>query len=115
MKRFLIVFALCLLVIQGLDAQTLIINATPSRYVTTGIITGSVGCGAILFGGVAALYNSSNSTTDVRNTDLAIMGVGFGIFAIGGGLIFGGLYHDKYFKWSLVAPKKNQIGLAYNF
>ena len=53
-----------------------------------------------------------------HNTAVAVMDVGIVVFAAGLGMTIAGAIHDhskNNNKWSVVAPKRNEMGLAYNF
>jgi hypothetical protein len=99
-------------------------NPNISPVTIAGIVTGSVGCGVSMVGFLVYASNSSGRgsngsqssySQETHNTSIAMMGIGLGMVAVGTGLIIAGVTHDKKTRWSLVAPKHNEIGLAYNF
>lgn len=120
----LFAFAVCMFISTGLHAQKfeLDIKLQPKKdpLVTTGMLIGAVGIGAVQYGVIYYHFGSSRKTgsdavTDHNRTFLAIAGAGVGLFAIGGGLVYAGLTKNKKIRWSLVTPKGNEIGIAYNF
>lgn len=121
MKRLLIIITLCMLIGSNSYAQVdVTIHHTPTwqerrPLIVSGLVIGAVGLGTAAYGALDYSYNGDNADATYRRTDLAIMGAGIGLFAIGGGLVYLGLSKGVDLRWSLIAPKKNEIGLAYNF
>jgi hypothetical protein len=61
--------------------------------------------------------NGSNSSysENNHNTAIAVMGIGAGLIVVGGVLLIVGGTQSHNKKWGLITPKKNEVGLAYNF
>ncbi|MCD6010313.1 MAG: hypothetical protein K0Q79_175 [Flavipsychrobacter sp.] len=121
MKRLFIVIALCIFIAGDSGAQVdVTIHHQPTwqerrTLIVSGLAIGAVGLGTAAYGALDYSYNGNDANAAYRRTDLAIIGAGIGLFAIGGGLVYLGLSKGIDFRWSVVAPKKNEIGLAYNF
>ena len=91
-----------------------------SPLIIVGIVTGSVGCSMAVVGFLAYMSydgsapNAAGNSVNAGNDFLGIMGAGIALFIAGGSLIINGVSNDRKHKLSLIAPKKNEIGLAYN-
>ena len=121
MKKVLVTLAICMFITPYLHAQVdVTINHRPDWYerrklIISGMVIGAVGCGAAMYGALDYAANSDNVNASYRRTDLAVAGVGVGLFAIGGGLVYLGLSKGVTVRWSVITPRRNEIGFAYNF
>ena len=90
----------------------------------TGGIVACVGFATTIVGGLVYLvddlvyYDPNNSSSPNVNTGLTIIEIGGGLAAAGCIVGITGLIMDRSRgdnRWGVVAPKPNQVGLAYNF
>ena len=84
-----------------------------------GLITMGVG-GTLCIGGAvmafAGLGSNSNNGGAYFVYGLLVAVVGDAVFWVGTGVFIGGVIHDhRNRRISLIAPKSNEVGLAYNF
>ena len=79
-----------------------------------------IGIVSTCIGGCVAVYGFfsyvATEGEGPNNNTLAVTEIGAAMAVTGIGLIIAGSIHDRNrHRWSLVAPKKNEMGLAYNF
>lgn len=121
MQRLFIIISLCIFMARGSNAQVSVdIHHHPTwqerrPLIVSGLVTGALGLGTATYGALDYSYNGDNADAIYRRTDLAIIGAGIGLFAIGGGLVYLGLSKGIDFRWSVIVPRKNEIGIAYSF
>ena len=116
MKKILCIFLLLALNVPATFAQAHF-KDHPRPHVNPllvgGIVTGSVGVMGLGLGGM--IYALSGETPGGTNPGIPVMAVG-GALAVGGAImIFAGVSQMRGKRLSLVAPKPNQLGMAYNF
>lgn len=82
---------------------------------------GLMGAGSLMFvGGIALALSADNenNTTNNGHIGVAILVGGVMVFVAGTAMsIVGGsvYHHSKKHRYSIISPKKNQLGLAYDF
>jgi len=83
---------------------------TGAVFMSVGFTIFWVGIGEQIDDGLSGSGSSSGGS---------LSGAGVGLFAVGTGLLIGGIIHDVHTnrgsRWSIITPRKNQVGLAYNF
>jgi len=135
MKQIILVFAFMGFFTAKVKAQKIYYDQMRKRHqLCAGTIVGISTMGSGVFLALAgALLDYENTGNQAysgsmsspaqyeadHKSDVAIRNIGLGLF-LAGGIVFiaGRSYDDKHkndHKISLVAPKKNEIGLAYNF
>ena len=127
--KFVLVVALVMLCISHTQAQPFFRDRMPQRppisvATACGITSCSLGVVSLAIGGLIYLVNassagSSNSSYSQsdQNTSYLFLGTG-AVLAIAGGILIGAgtsHNHEHSRRWSAVAPKRNELGLAYNF
>ena len=126
MKPILLLVALTWLFNSNARAQGLFNRFKQERSRNPPSAAKVVGCIAIPVGAIAALYGFLDlSLTGIRRTGDPERGpdpLGVGLVVGGCTFIAGGItllivdaHHHKKNRWSVIVPKKNEIGLAYNF
>ena len=115
MKKLLCIFLLLALNVPATFAQGHF-KDHPRPHVNPllvgGIVTGGVGVMGLGLGGM--IYALSGETPGGTNPGIPVMAVG-GALAVGGAImIYAGVSQMHGKRISLVAPKPNQMGIAYN-
>ncbi len=123
MKNITLTLVSILILISNTSAQKLRTHKPPNGFKIAGVSACIVGSGATLVGlflyGVEGDTGGRGTPTNTpapqNNDGLIVAGVGGGLIVGGVVLIVVGVSHNKKSKISITMPKKNEIGLAYNF
>lgn len=127
MKKIIFLFAFLLCHLSNIHAQGYFRDRMPpmpniNPLKVGGIVTMSVGAAVMgvglltySLGSSSRGSNGSSSSSGNHDESNVIVGVGAGMVVVGGVLLIVGSTQGHKKRWSLVTPKKNEIGLSYSF